>query len=113
MRLLSAVVLVALLAASAGCSKQIGDSCSTNVECSPNGDRVCDPSQPGGYCTQEDCIADTCPQESVCVRYLALSSTACYSDQGLYQCTSDDICLEGFCAPLRSARSACLLTCGG
>ena len=37
----------ALCALSAGCSPAIGDDCSSSVDCSVDGDRVCDQSQPG------------------------------------------------------------------
>jgi hypothetical protein len=101
-----------LLAGASGCARKIGDRCTTNVECSPTGDRVCDPSQPDGYCTQEDCLAGTCPvKEAVCVRFVALTSIACYAEDGSYQCQRDDICIEGFCAPLRTERRACLAVC--
>jgi hypothetical protein len=104
-------VLLAWLAV-IGCAHKIGDSCSMNIECSPTGDRVCDQSQPGGYCTQEGCLAGSCPvDEGVCVRYLDLSSTPCYDQAGNFRCDRGDICVEGFCAPLRSERRACLLIC--
>jgi hypothetical protein len=57
------------LASAAGCAPQIGDSCTTSVNCSVNGDRVCDGAQPGGYCSIESCEADTCPEDAVCVRF--------------------------------------------
>jgi hypothetical protein len=51
----------------AGCAAEIGDECGSNVDCSTNGDRVCDTSAPGGYCTILGCRAGTCPEEAVCV----------------------------------------------
>lgn len=95
----------------AGCAHKIGDSCTMNIECSPTGDRVCDASEPGGYCTQEGCLAGSCPDEAVCVRYLDLSNTPCYGPNAELLCERGEICLEGFCAPLRSERRACLLIC--
>src|SRR5262245_47963647 len=94
-----------------GCAHKIGDGCSMNIECSPTGDRVCDNSQPGGYCTQEGCLAGSCPDEAVCIRYLDLGNTPCTDDAGNLLCERGEICLEGFCAPLRSERRACLLIC--
>ena len=35
----------------ASCGKKIGDSCQTASDCDPSGTRICDISQPGGYCT--------------------------------------------------------------
>jgi hypothetical protein len=53
----------------AACGRSIGDSCTTNTDCSPNGDRLCDISQPGGYCTIDGCDTTSCPSEAVCVRF--------------------------------------------
>ncbi|MBI5490789.1 MAG: hypothetical protein HY905_25880 [Deltaproteobacteria bacterium] len=52
-----------------GCASEIGDECSANVDCSVNGDRACDTSVPGGYCTILDCRAGTCPEEAICVAW--------------------------------------------
>src|SRR3990170_4750281 len=61
--------LLLLLALPAGCSAEIGDECDTSVDCSPDGDRVCDLSQRGGYCTIEDCAPDGCPDGALCVEF--------------------------------------------
>ncbi len=60
---------LATLLVFAGCGHQIGDACSTNVDCSPLGDRFCDTAPPGGYCTIENCDTTTCPSEAVCIRF--------------------------------------------
>jgi hypothetical protein len=52
-----------------GCAPVIGDSCGDSVDCSVNGDRVCDNAQPAGYCSISGCEADTCPDDAVCVRF--------------------------------------------
>ncbi|MBI5501186.1 MAG: hypothetical protein HY907_13150 [Deltaproteobacteria bacterium] len=57
------------LVLSVGCASEIGDECSANVDCSVNGDRACDTSAPGGYCTILDCRSGSCPEESVCVAW--------------------------------------------
>jgi hypothetical protein len=62
------LALLAVLAVAAGCSRDIGDSCSTSVDCDPNGTRACDLSQPGGYCTIVGCSETTCPSGSSCIR---------------------------------------------
>ncbi len=69
--LMRPVLVIALLAAvvATGCAPVIGDSCSTSVNCSVNGDRICDNAQPNGYCTIQGCEADTCPDNGVCVRF--------------------------------------------
>lgn len=65
------------LLASASCGTEIGDSCSFSSECSPTGDRICASGVglPNGYCTVFGCDYDTCPDESVCVGFFAVSST--------------------------------------
>ena len=78
-------VFAAVLAV--GCSPSIGDDCEFSSDCSVNGDRICDTAQPGGYCTVRDCEEDTCPEDSVCVRWRR--------------------------TPSRIAQSWCMATCGG
>lgn len=53
----------------AGCGHNIGDPCHTNVDCNPQGDRFCDTASLNGYCTQENCTFDSCPGDSVCIRF--------------------------------------------
>ncbi|HLK91708.1 MAG TPA: hypothetical protein VKZ18_17585 [Polyangia bacterium] len=53
----------------ASCGKKIGDDCQTAADCDPNGARICDISQPGGYCTILGCDETTCPSEAACIRY--------------------------------------------
>jgi hypothetical protein len=63
-----AVVLAAALSA-VSCSQKIGSNCQTAADCDPSGGRICDLSQPGGYCTILGCNETTCPSEATCVRY--------------------------------------------
>ena len=53
----------------AACAPTIGDECETSIDCSVNGDRVCDTAQPGGYCTILACEPDTCPDDAICVEW--------------------------------------------
>lgn len=62
-------LLLAVGLSAAACSKKVGDSCQTAADCNPNGGRICDLSQPGGYCTILGCDETTCPSEATCVRY--------------------------------------------
>lgn len=108
--------LFALLALGAllvqGCGKEIGDSCSTNVDCAQDGTRDCDLSQPSGYCTILGCDEQSCPSEAVCVRVFPYVSPgqSCTQDS---DCTSDQLCLpEGFCVPRAAERRYCERTCG-
>lgn len=58
-----------------GCKPQIGDKCTVSTDCSQTGDRLCDISQPGGYCTVFNCepkgsnAAAACPKEASCIAY--------------------------------------------
>jgi hypothetical protein len=61
-----AALVVTLLAA---CSPAIGDSCSTALDCSASGTRLCDMTQRNGYCTLDGCEENTCPSEAVCVQF--------------------------------------------
>jgi hypothetical protein len=70
-----------------GCSPEIGDECGTSIDCSPAGDRICDVTQPGGYCTIYNCEDTTedesdapqgaCPEEAACVVFGATPSAIC------------------------------------
>jgi hypothetical protein len=51
------------------CAPEIGDDCKTALDCSSQGSRLCDRTQPGGYCTIKGCEDGTCPEESVCVKF--------------------------------------------
>ncbi|MFW2389934.1 MAG: hypothetical protein ACN4G0_16465 [Polyangiales bacterium] len=61
------IILLAGLALT-GCKMRIGDSCGNSTDCSVTGERQCDLSQPGGYCTVFSCDPDTCP-EGACVEW--------------------------------------------
>ncbi|HTQ05931.1 MAG TPA: hypothetical protein VMI54_18850 [Polyangiaceae bacterium] len=69
-RLRLALVLAAGMAA---CKPQIGGRCTTSTDCSQTGDRLCDISQPGGYCTIFNCepegsnASTKCPDEAACI----------------------------------------------
>ncbi len=123
---LLAVLLVA------GCGSKIGDSCKTNIDCSPLGDRFCDTAPPNGYCTQEDCGSTTCPSEAVCIRFftavadepctvgdptLGISQGTCTNPDERCVCdVTDDngTCLNngnGHCAPSSTERHWCQRTC--
>jgi len=130
MRLRLALFALAL-AASAGCSKSIGDACGTNVDCSIAGDRFCDIAPPGGYCTVEGCDVtsdglDTCPGDSVCVRFFTpIQTEPCTYDptSPVGDCAPDERCVcdlsdtgtcvsGAHCAPENSERRWCMARCG-
>jgi len=100
------------------CGKQVGDSCTTSIDCNLEGSRPCDISQPGGYCTVEGCSLTSCPSEAMCVRFfpakfLTLPCDPRTEDTTSNDCGADDICLEsGLCAPRATERRYCALKCG-
>ena len=132
-RLVLACAILFALATAVGCEDEIGDSCDFNVDCSPRGDRLCDLSSPGGYCTIENCNAESCPDEAVCIAFypVAFLNVPCNpgtedcnpsaDDEGCAaeadrtdHCSPDEICtMSGFCAPEASARRWCMRKCGG
>ena len=79
--LLGSLALVALN----GCKNHIGDGCGNSTDCSVTGERQCDLSQPGGYCTIFSCDPDTCPEGA---------------------------CVEWRFIPSRTAETWCMKTCG-
>lgn len=60
-----------------GCLPKIGDPCSTSLDCSQQGERLCDPTQPDGYCTVFNCEPDSCPDNAACVSFNEQVDPAC------------------------------------
>jgi len=98
------------------CKRDIGDDCKNSLDCSQESERLCDISQPGGYCTIEGCDERTCPEDSVCVRFfprLGLTDS-CMTNEN---CEVTELCLSdgkggGVCAPRMSERRFCVHSCG-
>jgi hypothetical protein len=104
--------LVAFGALTLACGKDIGAECKTAWDCSQDNSRICDLSQPGGYCTMDGCDEKSCPSESVCIRFFPrrFPSASCADSAG---CSADEICLpEGICVPRSSERRYCAFECG-
>lgn len=75
-RWLRRAVLFGCLGWLSACAPKIGDSCNNSNDCSANGDRLCDTTQPGGYCTIFNCDPTNCPfDESLCVAFNNVVST--------------------------------------
>jgi hypothetical protein len=106
------VVLVLALGL-AGCGPEIGDECETSTDCSQTADRLCDVSQPGGYCTVFNCEPSganpvaKCPDESACVAFAvepspidgcanALGATPYTKSFCLKKCDNGDDCRSGY-----------------
>ena len=112
------IALICVLAvAGAGCGSEIGDSCIVSSDCSPNGDRQCDPSSPEGYCTVIGCDFDTCPEEAACVRFFTgdFANRPCDPQQENItedRCSLDELCaIKGHCVPRASEVRYCMRTC--
>lgn len=93
-------IILVVLVVGGGCGPEIGDACSDPLDCSTDGSRFCDDTQPDGYCLIPSCRADECPEEAVCVRFsendergrtFCLRHCASNSDcRGGYECILDD-----------------------
>lgn len=77
-----------------GCSAHIGSSCTLSTDCSARGDRLCDTSQPGGYCTVFGCGNGSCPDHAACVTFAAALPGCAYNDYGAPQRTARTLCVE-------------------
>ena len=108
-----AVLLAIALASGAvvvldGCTPSIGDKCVLSTDCSTRGDRLCDTSQPEGYCTQFNCQANGCPDEAACVLFNAAVPGCGYNDRAgasgsrvarsfcMGMCATNDDCRGGY-----------------
>jgi len=90
LRSLFALALAALLL---GCTPKIGNSCTLSTDCSQLGDRLCDTTQPNGYCTVFNCEPDQCPS-SICVGFDPTLDPACgQADNGRWPRFEKSFCL--------------------
>jgi hypothetical protein len=102
---LAAAALLGLLS---GCTPSIGDKCVLSTDCSTRGDRLCDTSQPDGYCTQFNCAKNGCPNNAACVLFNANVPGCGYDDRAggygsriarsfcVAQCSSNSDCRGGY-----------------
>lgn len=111
-------MLLAALIAASGCGYQIGDSCIVSSDCQADGTRVCDQTQREGYCTIIGCDYDTCPDESVCVRFFSgggFTNRPCdpkTENITTDDCSEDELCsLENQCVPRASETRYCMKKC--
>src|SRR6185503_4990813 len=103
------LLLCALAAVAIGCKPKIGDDCQLSTDCSAAGDRLCDITAPGGYCTVFNCEPGSCPEdESLCVEFGAQRSPVdeCRDEQSpspyartfcMATCDEDSDCRGGYC----------------
>jgi hypothetical protein len=89
-----ALPLIALVAGGGvGCTPSIGDKCTLSTDCSTLGDRLCDTTQPGGYCTIFNCEPDQCPS-SICVAFAPTLDPACgAADNGVSPRFEQSFCM--------------------
>jgi len=118
MRPFMRLVLLAFASLAVGCGYQIGASCIVDTDCSADGTRVCDLSEPDGYCTILGCDYNTCPDSSECVRFYtgSFSNEPCdymTEDTGsANSCSYDEQCsLAGQCVPRTAEIRYCMDTC--
>ena len=75
-RWLTCACMACGLAFAVSCSPKIGDGCANSNDCSANGNRLCDTTQRGGYCTIFNCDPTSCPNdEAICVQFGGVLST--------------------------------------
>lgn len=118
---MSRLGLVLVLALAAACGKEIGDECSSALDCGDgtNVNLICDQESPGGYCTEIGCDWNTCAEEAVCVRFYSASfeNRPCVlatEDLSTDDCTLDEVCtLRGQCVPRTSEVRYCMRKCDG
>jgi hypothetical protein len=118
LRWLERLSLAGVLLLAVGCKAKIGDDCGVSTDCSFSGDRLCDTTQPGGYCTIFNCVPGSCPDEAKCIGFDPQISNApeCRDDQKgdrrrrsfcLRECDDDDDCRGGYvCADLGAEGNA-------
>jgi hypothetical protein len=91
--------LFALAVVLLGCPPQIGKSCTLSTDCSQLGDRLCDTSQPDGYCTVFNCEPDSCPN-AICVAFQGTLDPACGSaNDGQWPRLQRTFCLSQCSSP--------------
>jgi hypothetical protein len=99
----------------AACTPEIGDKCQVSTDCSIQGDRLCDISQPEGYCTQLNCNGNSCPDEAACVLFGSAVPGCGFDDRSgpggsriarsfcMAMCQSNSDCRDGYvCADART-----------
>jgi hypothetical protein len=101
-----AVFVLALAAVASGCTPSVGDPCVTSLDCSQLGDRLCDTSQPEGYCTIFNCEPDRCPDNTLCLSFGDTTDPTCtqYDPRWarfersfcISPCSTDDDCRIGY-----------------
>ena len=109
---------LALAGVAAACGNEIGDECTSSVDCSSTGDRTCDTASAGGYCIIQGCDATSCPEEAACIRFYTgsfanLTCDPVTEDVSTDMCSVDERCaLDGHCVARASETRYCMKRCG-
>lgn len=82
------------------CTPKIGDDCQLSTDCSlsSSSNRLCDTSQPGGYCTEFNCSGNGCGDDAACTLFEAAIPGCGYDDRN-------------GASGARTARAFCVATC--
>jgi len=88
------LLALALALFAAGCTPKIGDSCVMSTDCSTQGNRQCDTSMPGGYCTIVNCGPNGCPDYAACYLFHPSVQGCSYNDRVTSR-TSQSFCMAG------------------
>lgn len=105
MRLILNALFLTFMTSALACTPKIGDDCLLGADCSSKGDRVCDTSLPGGYCTVLSCNTDSCPDDGVCVLFQSSVPGCIYNDRATSRtartycmafCEDDSDCRDGY-----------------
>jgi len=91
----AAALALATLLPLSGCTPKIGDACTQSTDCSVQGNRACDTSQIGGYCTIFGCATNSCPDSASCVVFRVSVPGCQYNDYDAPGRTGRSLCMEG------------------
>jgi hypothetical protein len=98
-------LFLAAAASAAACTPSIGDKCVISTDCSIRNDRICDITQPNGYCTIPSCGRNTCPDNAACILFHPTQQGCSFDDRTpsptgrsycMAQCSSDSDCRAGY-----------------
>jgi hypothetical protein len=97
-----ALAIVTFGAFALGCTPNVGDSCQLSTDCGSTGQLVCDTSEFDGYCTEVDCISDSCPDNAGCIGFYPSVPGCGYNDR-----TAGSRFTESFCMATCESNSDC------
>lgn len=111
----AAIGLAGIVAMVVACTPSVGDRCNISTDCSTQGDKLCDTSQPGGYCTQLNCIGNKCVDDALCILFNSATPGCAFNDRSgpgasrvsrsfcMAECTQNSDCRDGYvCADPRT-----------